>query len=203
MTIVCDTREPTDIIKDMLASWYTDIPEVQFRKLDIADYLIENNGTSMLIERKTLPDFCSSLSELVTRRDTEWPTVEGSVGLITEGNYTVQDGSIWLWRGNKQYRSLQYSQFRNFIESIQQRGYYYHHTLNLNETIQTLICLHNYTEHIHTVKTKHAVSWIAELPGMGDIKTWGLTDRYASPIDALVSAKEWLPKRAKNMLAKW
>jgi ERCC4-type nuclease len=182
-----------------------DMPEFKFECIPKGDYLIENKGESILIERKNISDFCSSYMGLKDRLD-EMRQNYDRTALVIEGNYITQNKQICLWRGNCLVPSMSEQAFFNFKLSQQERGSYFDHTNDLAETIRLLIHWHNYLPNAGknpVRKSKSAVEWFAQLPGVGLLSAFNLRADYESPKRALENIEDWIPSKAKGTWEKW
>jgi ERCC4-type nuclease len=206
MALVIDNREPTKKIQTILDTWTgPELPDIKFKKLDLADYLIDSGSTQMLIERKQMNDFCANHVVLRKRMEKMREQFEHTA-LLTEGDYRVQGNDIFLWRGRQLAWSLSYDTFSSYIASQQARGSMYFHTQNLRESILRIVNLHNYLPRMGKSaikKTTEIESWLAELPGMGPASVSKLAEQYTNPLDALKDIDKWYPKKNTDMLMKW
>ena len=205
--ITVDTREHfIPQIQDLLVSKIVgpDIPQFEFHCLPLADYLIENNSHNILIERKSIADFCSSYKELKPRLAKMRKLDYERIGLLLEGTYHVANGQIWLREGTDLKPRLSYRVFSNFITHQEELGVRLYHTMNLEETIWRLIHIHNYLPKLEipnpSIKAGSAIEWISELPGIGPKKLKDLQEKYPTPLRALLDG---LPEKTKHLLEVW
>ena len=203
--ITIDTREHiAPQIKDLLVTSIVgpEIPEVRFHCLPLGDYLLENCGHNILLERKSISDFCGSYRNLKERLAKMRRTDYERIGLLLEGTYTINDGQIWLYEGCQLKPRMSYRAFSNFITHQEELGVRLYHTMNLEETMWRLIHIHNYLPRLDSpnpvIKAGSPIEWIAELPGIGQ-KSLQELRQLPTPWDALNN----LPKKAHNMLKKW
>ncbi len=204
--ITIDTREHLiPKIKDMLATSIIgpDVPEFIFHCLPLADYLIENNGHTFLIERKSISDFVGSYRELKSRLAKMRKLEYERTGLLLEGTYTVSNGMIWLYEGRNLVPRMSYKTMSNFLTHQQELGTRLYHTMNLEETVWRLIYINNYLpkldEPTPAIKAGSPIEWISELPGIGPKALLTMQKEYASPLEALQN----LPKKARQLLESW
>jgi ERCC4-type nuclease len=204
--ITVDTREHhIPKIKDMLATTIIgdDVPQFNFHVLPLADYLIENNDHSILIERKSIADFVGSYRELKSRLAKMRKLDYERTGLLLEGTYTVAQGSVWLYEGRDLKPRMSYKTMSNFLTHQQELGTRLYHTMNLEETIWRLVHLHNYLPKLDTpvatIKAGSPIEWISELPGIGQKTLQELQSMYSSPLEAIQN----LPKKSRQLLEKW
>jgi ERCC4-type nuclease len=205
MSLIIDTREPQSEILEVIANLDMDMPEFKFEKIDKGDYLLDNGGEKLLIERKQIGDFCATYRDLKDRFDIMRTNFD-ETGLIIEGNYITQNKQICLWRGNCLVPSMSEQAFFNFKLSQQKRGSYYEHTNDLAETIRVLIYWHDYLPKAGknpVRKSKNAIEWFAQLPGVGLLSAFNLRADYESPKWALENIEDWIPSKAKGTLEKW
>lgn len=206
MVITVDTREKfSNRIKDLLATSIIgpDVPEFVFKCLPLADYLIENNGHTFLIERKSISDFVGSYRELKSRLARMRKLDYERTGLLLEGNYIVSNGMIWLYEGRNLVPRMSYKTMSNFLTHQQELGTRLYHTMGLEETIWRLIYIHNYLprldEPIPAIKAGSPTEWISELPGIGPKHLLTMKQEFKSPLEALQN----LPSKARKLLESW
>lgn len=205
--LTCDTREGViPQIKNILAESNYDLPEIQFKKLDVADYLLENDGITMLVERKNISDFAANYIELKPRMDRMRRLDYDYTALLIEGHYNIIDGYIYLWRGNQLTRSIPHKTLTNFIWSQQARGSYIIYTQDLKDTVNTLIETYWYLPKMGLNpgrKTTTGKEWLLTLMGMGPQKLKELSERYPSIIEALRDIDSWISPKARKLLEGW
>jgi len=206
MTIQVDTREHLiPQIKDHLVTSIIgpEVPEFIFKCLPLADYLLDNDGHTILIERKSVSDFSSSFRELKGRLAKMRLLDYDRTGLLLEGTYSVAQGYIWFYRSGELVPGIKYSTMCNFLTHQQELGTRMYYTLNLEETIWKLIYIHNYLPKLDapkpTIKCGSAAELLVQLPGIGQSKIKKLQENYNSPIDAL----NGLTGKPKQCLEKW
>ena len=204
--ITIDTREHLiPQIKDLLASSIMgeDVPRFEFKCLPLADYLLENNGHTFLIERKNIADFCGSYQELKTRLAKMRKLDYERTGLLIEGTYVVSQGMVWLREGSQLKARMPYHTMSNFLTHQQDMGTKLFHTMCLEETIWRLIYIHNYLPRLDeptpAIKAGSPIEWLSELPGIGPKAILAMQQEYATPLEALQN----LPKKAKQVLENW
>lgn len=204
--ITVDTREHlSPIIKDLLVTSVIgeNVPEFKFECLPLGDYLLQNGSHSMLIERKSISDFCGSHRELKPRLARMRKLDYQRIGLLLEGTYHVANGQVWLMEGNTTKPRMSYQVMANFLTHQEELGIRLYHTMTLEETLWRLIHIHNYLpkldEPTPSIKAGSPAEWIAELPGVGKKTLAELKSKFASPYEALSD----LPERAKTILSKW
>ena len=206
LTIQIDTREHfIPQIKDFLATTIIgpEVPEFSFKCLPLADYLLENAGHTILIERKSISDLMGSYIELKPRLAEMRLLDYERTGLLLEGTYTVANDYVWYYRKNELCQGMKYSGMCGFLMHQQELGTRMYYTLNLEETIWKLIYIHNYLPKLDapkpTIKCGSAAELLVQLPGIGQSKIKKLQENYNSPIDAL----NGLTGKPKQCLEKW
>ena len=174
MTIQVDTREHLiPQIKDHLVTSIIgpEVPEFIFKCLPLADYLLDNDGHTILIERKSVSDFSSSFKELKGRLAKMRLLEYDRTGLLLEGTYSVAQGYIWFYRSGELVPGIKYSTMCNFLTHQQELGTRMYRTLSLEETIWKLIHIHNYLpkldEPAPVLKCGSATELFVQLPGIG------------------------------------
>lgn len=207
--ITIDTREHfIPKIKDLLVTSIlgSDVPEFSFKCLPLADYLIENNGRSFLIERKSISDFVGSYRELKSRLAKMRKLDYERTGLLLEGTYTVSNGMIWLYEGRNLIPRMPYKTMSNFLTHQQELGTRLYHTMNLEETIWRLIYIHNYLPRLDVPTPIEKINMkevFSTFPGIGKEKLFKLQKQYNSPLDALEHISNWLPSGTQKQLQSW
>ena len=122
------------------------IPYVE-KKLDVGDYDIRSGGRSLVVERKTVNDFLSSIGELGNRIPKMMNLDDMSMLLIEGGfNYTSGYKAIIQAGARKKILNITWMQVVDFILSIQMKGILYYHTKTYAETIRTLCQWYRYME---------------------------------------------------------
>ncbi len=206
MTIQVDTREHLiPQIKDHLVTSIIgpEVPEFIFKCLPLADYLLDNDGHTILIERKSVSDFSSSFKELKGRLAKMRLLDYDRTGLLLEGTYSVAQGYIWFYRSGELVPGIKYSTMCNFLTHQQELGTRMYWTLSLEETIWKLIHIHNYLpkldEPAPVLKCGSATELFVQVPGIGPKSVKKLKDTYITPYDALLN----LSGKSKKVLEKW
>lgn len=203
--IIIDTREDQPLIRKTIASLDCGFPDHKIEKLDLADFLLQNEGESMLIERKNIADFANSYVELKSRMDKMRERFDRTA-LIIEGNWINKGGYIHLWRGNQLCKAMLESTFYNYKLSQQERGSYFDVTRDLSETLRLVRYWHDYLPRAGKSpvrKSKNAVEWFAQLPGLGLLRAFDLRSKYETPRHALTNMDEWMPSKAKPTIDRW
>ena len=213
MIIQADTREPTEDLRRIFDSHIRGNP-VLSQELDViykvipnrGDYILENSGTEMIIERKEMHDFASCEKDdlknklMLMRRDFEHSA------LLIEGSYILKDGDICLWRGRELVRSMSYKAYSSFLISQQEMGTHIYQTFGLNETVKRLLYILEYLPKMGLSTTRKADSGkdiFKSIPGVGPTKLTGLMEKYKNPVEALKNYEEWVSPRGKTRLETW
>lgn len=204
--IIVDTREHLiPQIQDLLVTKIVgpDVPQFQFKCLPLADYLLENNGHNILIERKSITDFCGSYRELKPRLAKMRKCEFERIGLLIEGTYTVANGRVFVREGSELVDRMSYKTMSNFLTHQEELGTRLYHTMNLEETIWRIIHIHNYLtkldEPVPSFKAGSVMEWLSEIPGVGMKSLQEMKEKYPTPLEALMN----LPKRSRQLLEKW
>jgi ERCC4-type nuclease len=206
--ITCDTREGfVDHIRELILElpdcYFDRLPEFEFRCLgqDLGDYLIENEGKELCIERKSIGDFANTYFGLKDRLHKMRGHYQ-QIGLLLEGTYTMRNNQIFILAGSEFVPRMQYSTFSNFMFHQSELHTHLFSTMNFDETFYRLIEIHDYLPKLDTpsaLKCGNSVEWMMMLPGIGKTGIEKMKEKYASPIEALNN----LPKKAKELLSKW
>ena len=208
MTIIVDTREHfIPQIKDLLVTSILgeNIPEFRFACLgkDGGDYLLENEGHTALIERKSISDFVGSYRDLKPRLAFMRLMGYERTGLLLEGTYTVAQGMVWLYESNELKARMSYKTMSNFLTHQQELGTKLYHTMNLEETIWRLIYIHNYLPRlsvpIPVIKCGSPAELLVQLPGIGQSTIKKMQETYKTPLDAINGLKG----KARQSLESW
>lgn len=207
--ITIDTREHlAPQIKDLLVTSIIgpEIPEVRFHCLSLGDYLLENGGHNILLERKSISDFCGSYRNLKERLAKMRRTDYERIGLLLEGTYIINDGQIWLYEGCQLKPRMSYRAFSNFITHQEELGVRLYHTMNLEETIWRLIHIHNYLPRLDSpspVEKINIKEILSTFPGIGKARLIQLQKQYSNPLDALTNISDWMPISLQHKLNSW
>jgi ERCC4-type nuclease len=206
--ITCDTREgfsdrTRELIAELPEIYLDKCPEFEFKCLgqDRGDYLIENDGCQICIERKSMADFANTYHSLKDRLHKMRGYYE-RVGLLLEGNYVMRNNQIYLLEGSEFVARMQYSTFSNFMMHQNSLHTYIFNTMNFDETFYRLIEIHNYLPKLDApsaLKCGNSTEWMMMLPGIGNVAVQKMKNKYATPIDAINN----LPTKAKELLLKW
>ena len=197
--IYIDTREKTDTIMDIISSMPDLLKKVDhftIKKLDLGDYLIEKtNGDTVLIERKTITDFMTSVynksgngtlsSKLMRMR-----TVADEAILLIEGNYTrSSDGFVHAHAGKY---GLPYGVFQTFQLHRQRPGCRLLHTNDLTETLYLMLVLEKDISIRPDLKIDSWDQFIMLLPNIGQARLDKIKNKYSNPVEAMQHIDEWL-----------
>lgn len=202
MTIVVDTREKfINKIKDMMVD-HPEWPEIRFSCLPLGDYLLTNDDAELLIERKSISDFCGSYHELKPRLH-KMRMVCDNTALLLENTYTVRNDYIWLWENNELVSRMKYGNFSNFIAHQARAGTMMFYSMNFEESMQRIMALYDYLPRFAaprtTLKCGSPAELLLQVPGIGPGNIKKLRDKYNSPLDAL----NGLTGKSRESLEKW
>jgi ERCC4-type nuclease len=208
MSIVCDTREKNieriqTLILDLPDVYLDRCPQFEFKclGLNLGDYLIENEGSQICIERKSIGDFAATYTNLKDRLH-KMRMEYDRVGLLLEGTYKVINGQVYLLEGSDFVPRMKYSTYSNFLTHQAELGTHIYYTMNFDESFYRLIEIHDYLPKLETpttLKCKSPLEWLMMLPGIGKVAIQKMKADYASPLEAINN----LPKKAKEMISKW
>ena len=207
-TITVDTREHfIDRIKEIvLEANPATCPIFKFECLgqDLGDYLLENEGITLGIERKGISDFCGSYMDLKERLH-KMRLHYDNVGLLLEGTYQLNNGMVNVLESGRFVPRLAFSTFSNFLTHQNSLGTWMFHTLTFDESIYRLINICNYLPKLDmpepSTKCKNISELFVQLPGIGSKKLDKLREKHISPIEALNSDE--LPKKTIDFLRTW
>lgn len=189
--IAIDTRE--DYLTQFNRFLQFGFEDVMVEKLDLGDYLVDNKNR-MLVERKTITDFCSTMDVLSTRLMKMRSEFEYTA-LVVEGVYKITDTTLLTLRGNTWVETLLLSSFNNFLTKQQLAGTVVRFTNSLSETILWLIDLHSYLPKLEEPVIRRGlkpVDVLGMLPGIGKKRAEEIYRRSgASLIRALARLDEW------------
>ena len=206
--IVVDSREKhIDRIQELIAEvpeiYIDKLPQFEFRCLgtDLGDYLLENGGNQIGIERKNMNDFCGSYHGLKSRLHKMRLHYE-RVGLLLEGQYKVANNQVYVQEGNEMVPRMTYSTFVHFMVHQNDLHTHIYRTQNFDESFYQLIEIHDYLPQLNTpdvLKCGNVTEWVMQLPGVGKVAIQKMKKTYSSPLEAINN----LPKKAKDLLEKW
>lgn len=207
LTVIIDSREDIETISQIIPSKYSDIFKVE--KLDLGDFLITKpNGKTVLLERKTIGDFCRSVHDRSSGNGTfqskmmRMSALADKRGLLLEGDWISGDDGRLYYQTKDGLRSyISMLEFRNFIENRQNEGCQYYHTRSLQETIDTLIAIHFNQGSQPPLKVVDwdQFGWL--LPGIGKVGWSKIKATYQSPCEAWHHIEEW--KHLSMKLTEW
>ena len=193
-----DTREPTDDIMDLIGhnkELLKRAEQFTLQKLDLGDYLIEKkDGTTLLVERKTVADFCNSVyrasgngslaSKLMRMR-----AVADEAVLLIEGSYKrSSDTKVHTFAGKF---GLPYTVYKKYQLHRQQDGCRYLNTNNLEETLHLLLVLQDDMGGSPALKATSWEQFIILLPNVGRKRFEKIKNKYESPAEAFIHIDEW------------
>jgi ERCC4-type nuclease len=211
MTIICDTREDQEKITDLFMRDEKLADRVElftFKKLDLGDYLItRDDGYTILTERKTVADCCNSIyakeNSVGTFRSKlmRMSTHADEVGLLIEGDYVCNNGTIYGYWNKVLTPLIPYSTFKKFVYHRQREGVVVHQTRNLAETLHLLLLIHDDTGSGPAMKVKSVDQFLMLLPGMSRDGVDKLKKKYVSPAQAFTQIANW--PRLRLGLEKW
>lgn len=215
MSCVIDSREDqlafTDVITKDPILW-SHIQDFTFQKLDLGDFLItKKDGSTLLIERKTINDFSRSLYDesgngTFSSKLVRMSPLADERGLLIEGDYIRgDDGKLYFHTSNGMKATIQYSKFRSFIYHRQQEGVLLFHTRTMRETLHQLLLLQD--DRGSSPATK-VISWEAFfllIPGVGRAGVEAMKKKYGSPAEALADVQNWPRANSRMMMRsdKW
>lgn len=148
--LTIDTREKTRRIKDVI--WYEFIekncyvPIPQYKALPYGDYLLENSGVTMLIERKEIKDLCDSVSkrgEKLKKRLANMRINADYTALLIEGPIKVEsDNTIWFLVRDRYQICIRYDKLQKYLFQQQLNGTHLIYTPNLKYSLYTIFELY-------------------------------------------------------------
>ena len=191
--IIIDTREPYVKITKLFSEIAPYI-KVKVHKLDLGDYLISSDKRKeLLIERKTISDYTSHLSDL---KDKLYRMrAKGLSGLLLEGNYKTTSSVIVERRGAGNYESIPLSSFHNFLFHQQMQGTLLFRTNNIKESVILMSNLHNYLDKVRSptcpVSSPRPIDMLTFLPGIQEERALRIIERYGPVGNALRKVEEW------------
>ena len=193
--ITIDTREPyikaTKLFADIAPSM-----EVNVQKLDLGDYLLSpNDGSKLLIERKTVNDYTSHLSDLKDKLYRMRSQYSLS-GLLLEGSYKTTSSMIVERRGSGRYETVSLASFHNFLFHQEIQGSLLFRTNDLRESVLLISNLHNYFGKLSRcpvppMTDPEPMDLLTFLPGIKEERALQLIEHYGSVGNALRKVKEW------------
>ena len=205
--ITIDTREPTDDIKSMLVmDFFFADHDIEFKALPFGqgDYRLEKkNGEVILIERKTIADFCSSIFNKKSKLKQKLFLMRGNSSrsfLLLEGNYYIDPDNMLIY--SDYAPGIKYSTFANYIDHRSDEGTGIIHTQSLAETMKRIVIMHDSDNKIGPAcKLQDVSQWLLAIPGIGRKGLDNLKKVHESPISALEEIAMW--KEYKMNLNEW
>lgn len=205
LSIYIDTREKfSDRIKDLM-SVNTDWPQIQFKCLPLADYLLTQDGVELLIERKSVADFCSSYRILKTRLH-KMRLAYQNTALLLEEPYVMKNNTIWLWSGGELKPRMSYSTFSNFVAHQSKAGTSIYHTMSFEESIYRIVALHEYLPRLEVPSVTMKINineWFIMFPGIGQKTIKKLQNDYDTPLAALSDINNWASAITRKCINTW
>jgi ERCC4-type nuclease len=192
MSIQIDTREKYLRVVKLFSKIAPDI-ETTVAKLPLGDYLIENGGKEILIERKTISDYTSHLSDLKDKLYRMRSRYYLS-GLLLEGTYKTTT-CIVERRGSGNYETIPLSSFHNFLFHQEIQGTILFRTNNIRESVILMSNLHEYLgsldSHSSPLVSPKPLDILTLLPGIKEKRALEIIKKYGSVGMALSHIKEW------------
>ena len=191
--ITIDTREPYAKVTKLFAELSPNI-EIKVKKLDLGDYLLSpNDGSKLLVERKTISDYTSHLSDLkdkLYRMRSKYLS-----GLLLEGSYKTTSNNIVERRGGRSYETVPLGSFHNFLFHQQIQGTLLFRTNDIKESVIFMSNLHNYLDKVRCpacpVSSPKPIDLLTFLPGIKEERALRLIEHYGSIGNTLKRVKEW------------
>jgi ERCC4-type nuclease len=192
-----DSREDIEAISQTIPLEYSNIFEV--KKMDLGDfYITKPNGKTVIIERKSIADFCNSLHNKKSGNGSfesklrRMSPLADRRALLVEGDWISGDDNRLYFQTRKGLETfITMSEFRNFIENRQNEGCQFYHTRTLKETIDTLITMHNNEGGNPPLKVDNWDNFGYLLPGIGKVKWQQIKKMYKNPKEAFQHIDEW------------
>lgn len=205
--IVCDSREQARLVQPildelMMEDRFKDIV-VERCAMKYGDYLIESDGVTLLIERKSIADFVSSYAKGNLQEKLAHMRMENTrTMLLLEGTIKIKGDMILTYR---QY-GISRATFLRFLLNQAAKGTIIWRTNDLADTLYQVFLmaenLHKIRDPTPTLKIAMA-EWFLLFPGVGAKKLEKLRAQYNTPLEALKSIESWIPKEMKKEVEMW
>lgn len=212
MSVIIDSREDQEKIMSLLtqdSKLFSRVDDFKIQKLDLGDYLItRKDNSTLLIERKSVPDFCRSLWSKATGNGSfksklmRMSACADEKGLLIEGDYLRGDGGqLMFYWGGKLESTIPYHIFASFLYHRQKEGCKVFFTRTLKETLHLMLILNDDEGATPNLKVDNVEQFMMLIPGMGKKGVDKLKENYKSPAEAFKDIENW--KRIRLDLEKW
>jgi ERCC4-type nuclease len=212
MKITVDSREQArlvqPIVDDLLMEERWKDIEVVRQKLEFGDYLVENEHTKLLIERKTISDFVNSYAKghlkdkLFTMR-----LLADRTMLLIEGRTNISGDRIITYAHHGVEYGIERKTMFKFLIGQQDKGTIVWFTNSLEDTLYQIFLMAENLGHLEaptpSCKCGNPKELLLQLPGLGAKKLAILMEKYKSPTDALAHIEEWQTPVIKKALKNW
>ena len=208
ITLTIDSREQARLVQPivdelMMENRFKDIV-VERRALKYGDYLIENDGFKLLIERKSIADFVSSYAKGHLQDKLFQMRLENDrTMLLIEGTPKIKGDEILTYRDHGISRKT----FLRFLIDQQEKSTWIWRTNDLEDTLYQVFLMAENIAHMvapgPTIKCGSATELLLQLPLVGSKKLESLKKAYNSPIEALEKIQDWAPTSTKKALKEW
>ena len=197
--IYIDTREKVQLYLDILAGMPKFLNIFSTKTLPLGDFLVDRpDGRSIIIERKTIPDFCNSVWDKSSGNGTLKSKLMRMINsadehaILIEGTYTCgEDGNLYFPSARGMMTTIPNSVFFNFLDDRQSEGCKLIYSNNTTETFMHLISMHEKKNPTPNLKIKDWRMFGVVLPGIGDLKWKEITKKYKTPKDAFNNIENW------------
>jgi len=172
-------------------------PKWEIKALEYGDYLLENNGVTMLIERKHYNDYLGSINADLKRRFMHMRNEADYTALLIEGVPPNFDVFMYYEAFGEMQKSVPFDAYTNFMTGLQKDGTWIIPTKNLRQTILAIASTYEYIgkiENRSATKAKNMLDLISLFPSIGRKKARLIMNEYPSAYAALQNLDDWLPK---------
>ena len=214
MKITIDSREKAHLVKPLIdkiiAGERFNKVEVVYTGMKYGDYLLENEGVTLLIERKEIQDFVNSYGKgNLQEKLFHMRQIADRSMLLIEGHYTTKMGDPYIYTrwGADLHAAMPIKTYNRFILGQLEKGNWIYFTNDLFETLVTAFYMLEYLPALKapkpTFKCGSARELLLQIPGVGSKTLQELQEKYASPLQALTDIDTWSNKTIKDALNKW
>ena len=214
MKITIDSREKARLVKPLVdkivaGEQFKEV-EVVYKGMKYGDYLLENEGVTLLIERKEIQDFVNSYAKgHLQEKLFHMRQIADRSMLLIEGHYTTKMGDPYIYTrwGKDLHAGMPIKTYSRFILGQLEKSNWVYFTNDLFETLVTAFYMLDYLPALKapnpTVKCGSAKELLLQIPGVGSKKIQELQEKYTNPLEALADIETWSNKSIKDGLNKW
>ena len=176
-------------------------PNWKIETLEYGDIYLENNGNTVLIERKQYMDYINSIgNDLKTRLFKMRQIADYTVLLIEDAPTNISDEVKYYYGHENNVKSIKSNVYNNFMFSQGINGTIIFPTINLKHTIIAVLNIYNYLGKLDKrkgAKPSSTLELLEMFPGVGRKKAHLLSKKYKNMADAMDNWREWLNEKGQ------